>query len=526
MYWRLLGVFLKERFGIQRLFGRSISQSPLKKILMVVLLIYALGVTSFSLGFLHYELALVLQASNDFTPLLQQVASYVIGIAFLFSFFQARGSLFAYKDFDFLGSLPIKKVTLTFAKWSVMYVFIMVFSLILSTPILFVYGLFASVPWSGWVFGILSLLMLPLPWMLAGTLVSMGIYHLVSRFLNPKVLQSILMILFLLVFTFFQYQQTQGLNNNLTSNPLFEWYLPEQWVIAAFQNQFTPFLLLFVTHGGVMVTVLVFISPWLYRLNQTQNNQRFQLAKAIDYQPRSLWRHLLGMEWQRFIHSPIYILNTGFGVLMLLLASTALLFIPDIPMIIQAIQVEIPIPVESLWFAIVGFTMATVYTPAVSLSLEGKNINTIKSLPLSIMTLSMGKILFNLLITFPVLIISHLIFTLVFRVPFLEGVMTLILLGAFVIFLSTFYYWVNLLFPRFDFQQDVEVVKQSLAALIGVMGGIGWTAFLVISYTQWFSAWPSYQRYLFLTLVLMSATVAMLLAIKKWAPRLFRGFSV
>jgi ABC-2 type transport system permease protein len=334
------------------------------------------------------------------------------------------------------------------------------------------------------------------------------------------------MILFLLVFTFFQYQQTQGLNNNLTSNPLFEWYLPEQWVIAAFQNQFTPFLLLFVTHGGVMVTVLVFISPWLYRLNQTQNNQRFQLAKAIDYQPRSLWRHLLGMEWQRFIHSPIYILNTGFGVLMLLLASTALLFIPDIPMIIQAIQVEIPIPVESLWFAIVGFTMATVYTPAVSLSLEGKNINTIKSLPLSIMTLSMGKILFNLLITFPVLIISHLIFTLVFRVPFLEGVMTLILLGAFVIFLSTFYYWVNLLFPRFDFQQDVEVVKQSLAALIGVMGGIGWTAFLVISYTQWFSAWPSYQRYLFLTLVLMSATLAMLLAIKKWAPRLFRGFSV
>jgi hypothetical protein len=83
MYWRLLGVFLKERFGIERLFGRSISQSPLKKILMVVLLIYALGVTSFSLGFLHYELALVLQASNDFTPLLQQVASYVIGIAFL-----------------------------------------------------------------------------------------------------------------------------------------------------------------------------------------------------------------------------------------------------------------------------------------------------------------------------------------------------------------------------------------------------------------------------------------------------------
>ena len=44
------------------------------------------------------------------------------------------------------------------------------------------------------------------------------------------------------------------------------------------------------------------------------------------------------------------------------------------------------------------------------------------------------------------------------------------LIIALMILLIFFFFWMNVFFPRFDFQQDVEVVKQSIAALVAVFG--------------------------------------------------------
>jgi hypothetical protein len=41
---------------------------------------------------------------------------------------------------------------------------------------------------------------------------------------------------------------------------------------------------------------------------------------------------------------------------------------------------------------VVGFSLSTVYTPAVSLSLEGKNLATLKTLPIPALTIFKAKV--------------------------------------------------------------------------------------------------------------------------------------
>ena len=52
--------------------------------------------------------------------------------------------------------------------------------------------------------------------------------------------------------------------------------------------------------------------------------------------------------------------------------------------------------------------------------------------------------------------------------------LALVMLMLLAILLSIFFLYLNLFFPRFDYHHEVEVVKQSLAALLAVFGGFAW----------------------------------------------------
>jgi hypothetical protein len=68
----------------------------------------------------------------------------------------------------------------------------------------------------------------------------------------------------------------------------------------------------------------------------------------------------------------------------------------------------------------VGFCAVMVYTPAVSLSLEGKNFWIVKSMPLKAETVMSAKIGFNLLISLPITLVASTIFGIAFAMPWYE----------------------------------------------------------------------------------------------------------
>jgi UDP-N-acetylmuramyl pentapeptide phosphotransferase/UDP-N-acetylglucosamine-1-phosphate transferase len=92
--------------------------------------------------------------------------------------------------------------------------------------------------------------------------------------------------------------------------------------------------------------------------------------------------------------------------------------------------------------------------------------------------------------------------------------------------MSIFFYWVNLFFPRFDFQQDVEVVKQSMSALIAVFGGFGIVAGVIVALLNLFPLVDELLAVWFVTSLLFVMGGGLLWLLKRFVQHFFNGFSV
>ena len=106
------------------------------------------------------------------------------------------------------------------------------------------------------------------------------------------------------------------------------------------------------------------------------------------------------------------------------------------------------------------------------ISLEGKNINILKSLPVTTKTILMSKIYTCLVITTPVLILGDIILFIKFKIGFIE-ILLLLLLSIILPLVSHFIgLIVNLKFPKLDAESSTEIVKQSISSFISVMIGM------------------------------------------------------
>lgn len=471
MYGLLFKTFIQERLSLRRLFGQKIARSKIQSVLMVGVLVYAFGVTAFSNTILQYEIAQGLIILDGLSQMLYQVVGSLSTLGFLFGFFQAQGYLFQYKDFDLLGPLPIPQRIIVAAKLSMMLVFVYLFALIMVMP---TYGVWWYVSEASIIQFLLFLpmaMVAPVPLMLLGSFVSFFFRKLTQKWINANVLQTFFSVLFILSFAFFNFFSNEILPKSWISF-LEQIDVVGSWFVNGIINTnvllVTLFLLLHIT---IFIAFVLVMSGPLLNMNQKRTNLVYKRQEKIPQHVQSVMKHLVIKEWQRFVGTSVYFINTGFGMLMLSVITMVSLFVPD--SILELKQFLLGIQIDPTWliFGVIGFALSTVYTPAVSLSLEGKNINLLKSLPIQAWTIIRSKIYFNLLITLPIVLMTSLVGAILFQIEVLTLILFLVVLVLFTVLLSIFFMYLNLWFPRFDFHQEVEVVKQSLAALVAVFGG-------------------------------------------------------
>jgi ABC-2 type transport system permease protein len=474
MYGLLLKTFLKDRLSIHRLFGQKIARSKFQSILMIGLLVYAFGVTAFSSIFLNYEIGLGLQQVDQLSQLLFNLYSQLASLGFLFGFFQAQGYLFQYKDFDLLGTLPISQKVIIAAKLTMMLVFVYLFAMIMVLP---TYGVwwYLSSPSIWQIFLFLPMyLVTPIPMMLLGSFMSYWIRKLTQQFIRANVLQTIFSVLFIISFASFSYGFTQWVPPIILT-----WFESVDvfggWLVDSITNfSVLPFLSFLSIHLLILFGFIWLMNQPLLKMNQQRTLAPKIEHKKIPLKTMSVSRHLLVKEWHRFIGTSIYFINTGFGLIMLLAATLVALFFP---ILVNAIIFTLSVNgIHPIWFifAVIGFPLSIVYTPAVSLSLEGKNLAALKALPIPSLTIFKAKVGFNLWLTLPVVFLTTMVAITIFSLSWIESTLALVMLMLFATLLSIFFLYLNLFFPRFDYHHEVEVVKQSLAALLAVFGGLAW----------------------------------------------------
>lgn len=411
-------------------------------------------------------------------------------ITLFFSFFKTNGVMFASHDYNMLISLPIRIETVITAKFLSMYLSNLLFAIMIMVPMEIGYALWNHVTVGVAAMWAIAVIIAPLLPMTIAAIIGTCIAAVGSGF-RHKVLVQVLLSVTLIVVIFgasfwFQTEATQDkdaflsmvkdMGKNISSG-LHKVYPLSAWFDCAIvENSFLSFLF-FTFTSGVIYFIFVFVCGKYYRRINTALMSHHSTAnyKMGELKVSSLMSALIKKEAKRFFSSVVYLINVGIGIIFALMISVAMIFIGADKIFNMMGVVHTGEVLSAITFT-VPFIIALVVnmscTTPVSLSLEGKNLWIVQSLPIDRATLLKSKMLFNLLLVLPASLICSVVFMFELKVTVVQAILYLFVSVASVMLTTVWGMWINLHFPNYAWENEVEVIKQGMANAIAIFSGM------------------------------------------------------
>ena len=376
--------------------------------------------------------------------------------------FKVNGTIFNFKDYDLLMSLPIKKEEIIISKILSLYFLNLLYTILFMIPSYIVFVLKIKVTLTFNILFFTTIFIIPILPTVIATIIGSLITAITSRFKRKNLINYIIFILSFI----FMYYMTSGISNsnsldyaNFGKNlidmcnniyPLTNTYfkiISNNDLISLLIYTLLP-ILIFIIFTKILTKYYININS---KLKTERKNANYKLGKL-----------------KRYFGSIMYVTNTIMGSVMLIIMSFGLLIfgvdkigqIIEIPTLSKIVSSVMP-------FVISLFVSLSVTTQA-SISLEGKNLWIIKSIPVKPIDIFKSKIMVNLTVTVIPILISSTIISLVIKPPLNAVIFMYILPILYAVLTSILGLIINLHFPRFDFKNEIYVIKQSIASMISI----------------------------------------------------------
>lgn len=436
-------------------------------------------------------------------------------ITLLFTFFKTNGVLFCSRDYDMLMALPIRTTTVITAKFLSMYINNLIFAAI--AMISMGVGFYMFHPMSAgtilmWLFAILLTPLIP---MTIAAIVGAIIAAIGSGFRHKVLVQTVLTAALLVgIMAGSFWMQGEAMKDEAA---LLAMLADMGTAISQTLHKLYPLSVWFdraVIEGNVLcfllfagVSILIYgIFAWICAIGYRKINTALTSHHAVSnykmgkLETSSVYMAIAKKEARRLTSSTIYMTNIGIGLL-LALALAVISAVVGIDTMLDSMQIQGSEEIKPLLRYLIPFVIAVLVnmynTTYVSLSLEGKSLWVVQSLPITKNTLLKGKMLFNILLVMPVSLLCSILFIFALHINFVLALEYLLFSVSSVLFSTVWGMWINLHFPNFTWQNEVEVIKQGAACMLGIFSGIfGYLALGAVAF--------------FLTMV-MSGEVALLI---------------
>ncbi len=391
--------------------------------------------------------------------------------------FRVDSMLFHSKDYDLLGSLPLKKSTIIASKMLNLYFSNLIFTIIIMVPVLIVYLQNVTVSHLFIPLYLLTMLIIPLIPTIVATFIGSLISFITSKLRFKKVFQFILMLSLTLVSIYFSFS-----NNDISNLELAN-------LSKSFINIFNNFYPLTKVYMDILVnynwqSLLIFMGiPLIAYILTIGLISKFYTQIIVKFKERITTGHyhleikktntsfgaLLKKEFKRFITSPTYILNSTMGIILLLILSIVINFIS-----LNKLTTFIPIEeinalVSENGALFMGIMLLISCTSSSSISLEGKSFWVIKSIPVSYEEIFRAKVLVNFLILFIPSLLVIFFLNCKFHFSFLTNIVYLAIFLSYSILISILGLIINLHFPLLNWTNEIKVIKQSVATFVTII---------------------------------------------------------
>ncbi len=450
----------------------------------------------------------------------------------IFTLYKGSGFLFKFGDFSLLFSLPVSYSSILISKLVMLYISNMFVTLLMALPALLAYGLIIGVSVAYWPMALVLLILAPLVPMVLGSLISILITGISTRFKYSNVISIVLALAcvigtIVISMSLSSVDPETALDGLSSTANVMNVYLPSIWFTNALAEtnalNFFSFVLLYVGVFGLFV----FIIAKAFRninsaLSETHASSNYKMKSLTTNSPL---KALYLKELKTYFGSFSYVLNTGVGTLMLTAAGIAVFLFGEqtIAQIMNLSEVQGTVALTDMFVPMAAlvalFCCGLSCTTAASISIEGNNLWISQSLPISFEQFLLSKVLVSLTIALPLLPINTILFAVGLNMSIQEAFVFFVGNTAFTIFVSFMGFTYNLLFPKLDWKSQMEAVKQGTSVLCNVFTIIGLILFLGFAFA--FTGLSFVVFGIIATLVFLLATVALWFFLKYGGKTLF-----
>lgn len=464
----------------------------------------------------------------DVLPLIGMIAA--TAIILITGLYQTQSYLFSAKDMDMLLSFPVPKWSIMLSKVSTLYIENLIFSLIVVIPAGAVYFYFSKCSPVFWIYYIIGFIFIPLFPLIIAVIIGYMLGLISSKF-KFKNFAAIISSLITMVLAFYLSSNLNKFIENIDDSIktlqgiYFKIYFPAEYFYKAFVNYSFVDLIIFVLLSIIPFAIFIAVLSKFYQgiisqLNSSRKNSNYK-HKSLKSSSKTI--AIYKKELGKYFSSSIYVLNTGIGMIMLIILAISSFFLDSSTMaeILTIPGAEDMIPKAVLAAMFFMITLST--TAASSISLEGVNLWILKSSPVKIWNVFNAKILVNLTVILPLLYIGIAIFSISLSYTLPMIIITIIATTSAAIFTPVFGLTINLIFPKFDYTSDVQIVKQSMSTMISTFGAMILTGAAIALYIIKLNEIFSFEIYaLIISAILIIVTLCCIMFLNTKGKKIFQ----
>lgn len=382
---------------------------------------------------------------------------------------------------DVLLTLPLKPLHITLSR--------LLTALIYGYAMVIAFGIPGLVAWfteAGFSMGILLRgLLIMIFWrfipLAIGVVVGYIFNKLTYRSKYKDLLKSAFSLAFIAVYYYFIFTNdtpdpNSGITKLLSKVQLLNWFAK-----AIYSGDIVSILLIVGIGSLLLAAVVVVLNKVLYKSIISVKSVNKVTRKNASFKKRPVVLSLIKREQKHIINSYIYLTNNAIALLFLV-AGTVFLLIKkeEIEMYIgYGLGQEFAV---ALVVAAACALLTTYMVSYCSISIEGKKLATIKSLPIEPQTVLESKILFHYMYPGVIVLVGTVVLGIVFKIRPLLFVPLVLIPQLFLIVTDMLGLYLNLLMPKMDWASEEQVVKRGGSTILGMLSSMALVALIIGAY--------------------------------------------
>lgn len=385
-------------------------------------------------------------------------------ITLMTSIYKTNGTVFGFKDYDMIMSLPLKKWHIIASKVAFVYIISFLTFAVVMVPAGVIYGIFAGAGFLYYLMFVIVLPFAPLIPLVVGLFLGALITYATSRFKKSNIFSIILYVVFIVgIVVLGQINPSNTQYTDLLSGMNKVYPLTGMYVKATCDANVWQLLILVLISVAAAAAFFAVMGLNYVKINTLiMTKKSGGKYKSSDIRHSSPLKAVYKREMSRFFSISMYVINSGVGGIMAVLLGAVALIAKNSETFVALRELFGVFPnVVFLLPIALSFIVNLTATTTCTVSLEGKNLWIMKSSPVRTRDILLGKMLVNYVVLIPMGILGSVLLGLALDIGIGYHIYSIVVFTLLTAFTSALGLVTNLKFVKLDWTSEIVAIKQS-----------------------------------------------------------------